>query len=201
VLRFAGRGGLFLRRARDRQRGLRSGGCRLGPSGRCAAGRAGDEGRASVLQLGQGTGWHPGRIRGRRLTRAARGGRLEVLPRNGRPRAGGDPHRRGPVGDPLARRARRRVHARERRLPPCPLRWRITQAALAGRRPHGTRHHDGVARLRRELRRSDLSQVTARRPRPDRERLARTLRGSHDRRHDGGPRSGRAVLPRRRGAR
>ena len=43
-----------------------------------------------------------------------------------------------------------------------------------------------------------LSQVTARRARTDRERLARTLRGPHDRRHDGGPRSGRAVFSRRR---
>ena len=110
---------------------------------------------------------------------------------------GGDPHRRGAVRDPLARGARRRVHARERRLPSRPLRRRVAQAAPAGRRPHGPRDHDRAARLRRELRHPDLSQVTARRPRPDRERLARTLRGSHDRRHDGGPRSGRAVLPRR----
>src|SRR5262249_34033294 len=45
-----------------------------------------------------------------------------------------------------------------------------------------------------------LPQVTARRARTDRERLARALRGSHDRRHDCGPRGGRAVLPRRAGA-
>ena len=51
-----------------------------------------------------------------------------------RARRGAD--RRGAVGDPLARGARRRVHARERRLPPRPLRRRVAQAPAPGRRPH-----------------------------------------------------------------
>jgi succinate dehydrogenase / fumarate reductase flavoprotein subunit/L-aspartate oxidase len=101
---------------------------------------------------------------------------------------------RGAVRDPLARGARRRVHRGERRLPARPLRRRLAQAPAAGRRPDRARDHDRAARRGRELRHPHLSQVTARRARTDRERLARALRGPHDRRHDGGPRSGRAVL-------
>ena len=48
--------------------------------------------------------------------------------------------------DPLARGARRRVHARERRLPARALRRRDAQAAAPGRRPHRPRDHDGAAR-------------------------------------------------------
>ena len=159
------------------------------------------KGVAAVVQLGQGAGRHPGSLRRGRLAGAARRRRLEVLTRDRRPGARRDPHRRGAVRDPLARGARRRVHARERRLSPRALRRRVAQAPAAGRRPHGTRDHDRAPRERRELRHPDLSQVTARRARTDGERLARALRRPHDRRHDGGPRSGRAVLPSRRGTR
>ena len=53
-----------------------------------------------------------------------------------------------PSGDPLARGARRRVHARERRLSARPLRRRLAQAAAPGRRPDGPRDHEGAARAR-----------------------------------------------------
>src|SRR5919205_193145 len=72
-------------------------------------------------------------------------------------------------------------------VPPPParaLRRRVAATSAAGRRPHRPRHHAGAARSRRELRHPHLSQITARRARPDRERLARALRGPHDRRHD-----------------
>src|SRR3954466_11348956 len=72
------------------------------------------------------------------------------------------------------------------RLPPprgapraSPLRRGVAQASAAGRRPHRSRDHDGVARRRRELRHPHLSEVTARRARPDRERLAPAARGTH----------------------
>ena len=51
-----------------------------------------------------------------------------------------------PWRDPLARGARLRVHARERRLPARALRRRVAQAAAPGRRPHRPRDHEGAAR-------------------------------------------------------
>ena len=45
----------------------------------------------------------------------------------------------------------RRVHARERRLPPGALRRLEPQAAAPGRRPHGPRDHEGAARRRRGI--------------------------------------------------
>ena len=73
-------------------------------------------------------------------------GRLGVEPRDRRHAARRGADRRRAVGDPLARGARRRVHARERRLPPRALRRRDAQAAAAGRRPHRPRDHEGPAR-------------------------------------------------------
>ena len=69
----------------------------------------------------------------------------------------------------------------------------IAKRLLAGRRPHGTRDHEGAAR---RLRRPGVTTFTKRRSPTSRgsKRLARA-RGEHDdRRHDGRPRSRRAVL-------
>ena len=108
---------------------------------------------------------------------------------------------RGAGRDPLARRARRRVHARERRLPARPLRRLVPEAPAAGRRPHRPRDHEGAARVGRELRGPGLPEVSAHRPRAPRERLARGLRRARDRRGRSRPGRGRALLPDRRGAR
>ena len=80
--------------------------------------------------------------------------------------------------DPLARGARLRVHARERRLPPRALRRRVAQAAAPGRRPHRPRDHEGAARGARGRRRHELPEPRARRARADRRRLARVVRRS-----------------------
>ena len=78
---------------------------------------------------------------------AARRRRLPLLARDRRPRARRGAHRRRAVGDPLARGARRRVHARPGRpLPPRPLRRREREAPPPGRRPHGPRDHEAAAR-------------------------------------------------------
>ena len=92
---------------------------------------------------------------------------------------GRGPHRGGARRDPLARGARRRVHARERRLPARPVRRRDAQAPAPGRRPHRPRDHEGAARGR--SRRSDgtpLPEPSARRARAGRERLARARAAS-----------------------
>src|SRR3954471_21616767 len=59
---------------------------------------------------------------------APRRGRVAELARDGEPRAGRGADGRGATGDPLARGAGRRVHARERRLPPRELRRRERRA-------------------------------------------------------------------------
>ena len=81
-------------------------------------------------------------------------------------------------GDPLARGARLRLHARERRLPPRPLRRRLAQAAAPGRRPHRPRDHEGAPRRARGGRRHELPEPRARRARADRGRLAGVVRRS-----------------------
>ena len=136
------------RRARDRKRGLRPCGRRLGGAGRSAR-RTRCEGRRPVVQLGQGPGRHPGRLRGRRLSRAARARRLDELARDRRHGARGGADLGSALGDSLARGARRRVHARERLLPARALRRRVGEAAAPGRRPHGTRDHRRAPRRRR----------------------------------------------------
>ena len=121
-------------------------GCRVGRAGRRPR-RGRDEGVAPVLQLGQGAGRDPGIVRRGRLARAPRRGRLEVEPRDGRhaPRRGAD--RRRAVGDPLARGARRPVHAGERRLPDRQVRRRVAQAPAPGRATApATRSPPGCAR-------------------------------------------------------
>ncbi len=106
-----------------------------------------------------------------------------------------------PVRDPLARGARRRVHARERRLPPRPLRRRVREAAAPGRRPHGPRDHDGAPRRGRGRQRHALPEEPALRARADRARLARPRGRAHARRRDRDPRRRRTLLRRGGGAR
>ena len=108
---------------------------------------------------------------------------------------------RGAVRDPLARGARRRVHARERRLPARALRRRDAEAAAPGRRPHRPRDHRGAARRRRGRHRHVLREEPARRARARRERLARALRRARDRGDDRRPRRRRPLLRGGRGAR
>ena len=81
-----------------------------------------------------------------------------------------------PVRDPLARGARRRVHALERRLPACALRRSEPEAAVASRRPDRSRDHQGAPR---ELRGRGWRRAPALRAevaRACRERLARDVR-------------------------
>ena len=194
------------RRARDRKRGVRPRRGRVRRTG----GRArlpDHQGGAPVLQLGEGAGRHPGRVRRRRLAGAARRGRLEELARDA-------PNRRlveiltarGARTHPLARGERRRVHARERRLPARPLRRRDAQAAPPGRRPHRPRDHAGVARGLRGLGRDAAPAPSARRARPGENGWMATcrLKSGEDVEIDGGdrhPRRWRPLLPRGRGAR
>ena len=93
-----------------------------------------------------------------------------------RPRRGAD--RRGAGRDPLARGARRRVHARERRLPPRPLRRRVAEAPAPGRRPHRPRDHEGAPRGVGGRLRHVVRARAAPRARADRERLARARAAS-----------------------
>ena len=83
----------FLRRARGRERGLRASPLPSSAERAGAAGRRRDEGRPPVLQLREGAGRDPGRVRRRRLARAARRGRLAELARDRRPAPGRDPDR------------------------------------------------------------------------------------------------------------
>src|SRR3954447_12117840 len=192
------------RRARGRERRFRPRRCRLRRARRRHGGSR-DEGRAPVVQLRQGPGRHPGCVRRRRLAGAARRGRVAELARDGEPRAGRGADGRGATGDPLARGAGRRVHARERRLPPRALRRRDAQTPAAGRRPHGPRDHDRAARLLPRLGGRGAAERTAGLARADRKRLARDLsaqewRRAGDRGRRGRARRRRALLPRGRGA-
>ncbi len=117
------------RSLRARRRGLRPGG--RGPRG------PRDEGRAPVLQLCQGPGRDPGRVRRGRLARAARRGRLALVARDGEQGARADPDRGGARDDRLARGVRGRVHAGKRRLSARALRWGDAEAPAPGRRPDG----------------------------------------------------------------
>ena len=87
-----------------------------------------------------------------------------------------------PVGDPLARGARRRVHARERRLPARPLRRRVAKRLLQV----GDRTGHAITKALREAHEAGsavtLPEPRARRARADGVRLARVLR-----RKDGEP--------------
>ena len=102
----------LLRRARHRQRCLRASRRPSSAEQRGRAGRARDEDDAPGVQLREGAGRHPGGVRRGRLARDPRRGRHAQLARHRRPapRRGAD--ERGAVRDPLARGARRRVHAR-----------------------------------------------------------------------------------------
>ena len=137
----------FLRRARDRKRSLGPRRRRVGRARRRPRRRR-DEGLAPVVQLREGAGRDPGRLRRGRLARAARRGRLAQLARDGGPAPRRDSDQRGASGDPLARGARRRVHAGERRLPARDAAAAPAQAPAPGRRPHGPRDHEGAARGR-----------------------------------------------------
>ena len=128
-------------------------------------------------------------------------GRLEELARDGGHAARRGAHLGGAVGDPLARGARRRVHAGERRLPARALRWRVAEAAAPGRRPHRARDHRRAPRRGRGRLGHPLPEVAARGARARRARLARALRRAHDRRVHGDPRRRRPLLRRGRAAR
>ena len=95
-----------IRRARDRQRRFRS---RCGSRGRAGGSEGGarDQGLDPGQQLLEGAGRDPGGVRRRRLARAARRGRDALVARDRESTTGRDAHRRGAVGDPLARGARR----------------------------------------------------------------------------------------------
>ena len=67
---------------------------------------------------------------------------------------------------------RRRVHARQRRLPPRPLRRRDAEAAASGRRPHRPCDHESLRKVVEGVDRTDAPQVAAGRPRADRVRVA-----------------------------
>ena len=97
-------------------------------------------------------------------------------------------HERGAVGDPLARGVRRRVHApglcrlewsrpfERRRLPARALRRRDAAPAAPGRRPNGSRDHEGAARGVRGRRRHRAPAPRASGTGSGRERLDRVLR-------------------------
>ena len=164
--------------------------------------RARDQGLDPVLQLGQGAGRDPGRVRRGRLARDPRRRRLEELARDRGQGAGHGPDERGAGRDPLARGARRRVHARERRLPARELRRRESQAPAPGRRPHRPRDHEGACA--RRSRRAGAPRCP-KSPLSDLERTESGWRarcGEHERRgRRRRPRCRRPLLPGRRGAR
>ena len=164
-----------------------------------ARGRARDEGRAPVLQLREGAGRHPGRVRRRRLARAARRGRLDAASHETADMrlvevlTGEAPSR-----DPLARGARRRVHARERRLPARALRRRdrgsgcsrsATAPATRSRRRCATR-----SRGRHPARLPNVAAARARAAR--RTAGARAAASTMIDAGDGRPRRRRPLLPR-----
>ena len=148
-------------------------------------------------------GGHPGRVRRGRLAGDPCRGRHAQLARDGEPEARRGAHERGPVGDPLARGARRRVHALERRLPARALRRRDAAAVAPGRRPDGSRDHEGAARGIRGRRRHRAPASRAAGTGSGRERLDRVLRhegrtrGYRGRQLSSSPRAV-AVSPRRR---
>ena len=132
------------RRARDRQRRLRARGRGLRGARRRPR-RARDEDDAPGVQLGEGAGRDPGRVRRGRLARDPRRGRDAQLARDGRPAARRGAHHRGAVGDPLARGARRRVHAR---------RTAATASPAAAARPASACSRSATAPATRSRRRS-----------------------------------------------
>ncbi len=188
-----------IRRARDRQRGFGPR-CRRVRRARGRACRARDEGVDSILQLGEGAGRNPGGFRRGRLARDPCGGRLEELARDGEQGARHGADERGAGRDPLARGARGRVHARERRLPAGEVRRRESQAPASGRRPDRPRDHEGLARGVRGGRWHLIAEVAAQRARAHRERLARPRRRAHRRGRRRRPGGRRPLLPRRGGA-
>ena len=107
-----------------------------------------------------------------------------------------------PVGDPLARGARRRVHPGERRLPPGALRRRVAQAPAAGRRPHrATRSRRRCARRSRPAPRTAFAKSPLRSLERRENGWRARVRRARDRRGDGRPRRRRPLLPRGAGAR
>ena len=135
---------LSYRRARDRQRGLRA--RRRGlRRARGRPRRPRDQGLAPGVQLREGAGRHPGRVRRRRLARAARRGRLqrshetadmrlvEVLTGEAQARSTGS---RSSGSSSRARTAATASPAAAARR----------QAPAPGRRPHRPRDHEGAAR-------------------------------------------------------
>ena len=135
-----------VRRARDRQRGLRASPPPSPPSGPARASRSRRRARSSRATRR--------RRRAASRPRSARTTRPSSTPRTSGSSSHETADRRlvevltseAPARDPLARGARRRVHARERRLPARPLRRRDAQATAPGRRPHRPRDHEGAAR-------------------------------------------------------
>ena len=118
-------------------------------------------------------------VRRRRLARAARGGRLQELARQRRHAARRDPHRRRAERDPLARGARSRVHEGERRLPPRPLRRRVSAKRLL---QVGDRTGHAITKALREAFEAGGGTLFANSPltalEPARERLARDAAAS-----------------------
>ena len=143
------------------------------------AGRARDQGLAPVVQLGEGAGRHPGRVR-RRTTRPSSTPRTSgrALARDRRPAARRGPDERGARRDPLARGARRRVHARERRLPARALRRREPRSGCSrSATARATRSRPRCARRVEAARRHGAPAVAARSSsRRTATRLARALR-------------------------
>ena len=135
---------------------------------------------------------------------------MRSLARDGEPEARRGADERGAVGDPLARGARRRVHSVERRLSPRALRRSNATSPAPGRRPHGSRDHEGTARDVRGGRRRRAPSPRAARarafgraagPRPSRRRRVRSTsrrRRSSSRPADGASRRRRRAASSRR---
>ena len=165
-----------LRRARDRERGLRASPPPSPPSGPARASRSRRRARSSraTRRRRRAASRRPSATTTRPSSTRRTSGELE--PRDGEHGARRGAHLRGAVRDPLARGARRRVHAGERRLPPRALRRRVREAPAPGRRPHGPRDHEGAARRRSRPAASRSSRTAPLARARSRARLARARR-------------------------